>query len=200
MLTKEVKKVDSVGRTLIVSMNSSEPLRSLWLRPPSKDWQLLFPAPDTITVEAGGEGTRVLLLKGVDAAGNTQRSASNFTWFVPLTCTVVFAGSRGNGGGSALVLTRNSTASFTLNGSMSVGSYLVSIDNTTFQSVRGSVFVGTTSGDGVHSLRVRGVDATGVADASVCSAVTWLLDATPPVCEFFTDAFSPYIFSRLWKW
>ena len=183
VLTKEVKKVDSFGRTLIVSMNSSESLRSLWVRPPSKDWQLLLPAPDTITVGAGGEGTRVLLLKGVDAAGNTQRSASNFTWFVPLSCGVTFPGSRGNNAGSAPFLTRNSTMWFTLNGSTYVGSYLVSLDNATFQSVRSSVYVGNTSGDGVHSLQIRGVDKTGVADVSVCSRVIWLVDATPPVCK-----------------
>ena len=200
VLTKEEKRVDSVGRIMNVSLNSSEALQSLWLRRPSMDWQLLFPVPDTITVDARGEGTRVLLLKGVDAAGNTQPSASNFTWFVPLSCAVILPGGHRNSSGPTPFFTRYSTVRFTLNGSMSVYSYLVSIDNTTFEPVRGSVYVGNTSGDGVHSLRVRGVDVTGAADTSVCSTVFWLVDTTPPVGsneKHFSIIILIFHFSRL---
>ena len=169
------------GANVTLFLASSEALSSLWVKPPSSDWRLVVPAPVAVAVSAWGEGTQLMVLKGVDVAGNTQQPAANFSWFVPLTCSATVPAS---GWGSRVGYTRNTTLEFSLRGSASVSSFQVSLDGAAVELVAGPRYVavvGAGQADGGHSIRVWGVDAAGVVDAEVCDSVSWLVDTTPPV-------------------
>ena len=175
---------------------SSELLRSLWVQEPAFDWALLSPAPATLHVSAVGEGTQLVLLKGVDRAGNSQLVATNYTWFVPLSCSASVAGLHQGGGSRTsntnnsssssgpVLYTRNLTLFFALNGSQWVDRFLVSIDGGPALPAPGFQFLASLHPgrvDGDHNIRVWGVDATGAADNETCASVSWVVDTTAPV-------------------
>ena len=148
-------------------------------------WTTISPAPVTLVVPAVGQGTQVVGVKGVDVAGNIQPQAVNYSWFVPLQCTIAAPGLPVAGAVGSVLFTRNTSLLFALGGPPATASFFVSVDGATAQRLEVSHLTVDVSGfalvEGTHNVTVWGVDSRGVVDSAVCAAATWRVDLTPPV-------------------
>ncbi|MDA0179653.1 OmpA family protein [Solirubrobacter phytolaccae] len=118
-----------------------------------------------------GEGAHSFKVRQVDGLGNAGTPAEH-TWTHDTTVPTAPAITT-----KPPVTSNEAAPTFAWTGAEGGGTYECSLDNGTFTAcVSGSTF--PVSGEGVHSFRVRQVDAAG--NTGLFSAYTWALDTTAP--------------------
>ena len=132
-----------------------------------------------VTYEGLGEGVHTFRVEAVDPAGNESRVTS-YSWTIDLTQppppTITSAPPS---------VAASTTATFSFTDDEASATFRCGLDNGSFASCTTPVTY-TQLSEGVHTFRVRAVDAAG--NQSSATTYSWTVDVTPPPAPTITSA------------